>query len=174
MATSSSCFWSRRRARRRDQTTCDAVGDRGRRRAGQPLGFLAERLALRLLGAGAGLAQLLGRAAGAGERVLRVAEQLAGLAQLALALAEEVDRGGAGDRLDPAHVGGAGALGGDLEDADLGGVGDVGAAAELARDAVDLDHPHPLAVFLAEQGHRAELLGLGALHLQPAHRRGSP
>ena len=52
----------------------------------------------------------------------------------------------------------------DLEDADLGRVGDVGAAAELARDAVDLDHPHPLAVFLAEQGHRAELLGLGPLH----------
>ena len=46
----------------------------------------------------------------------------------------------------------------------------MGAAAELARDAVDLDHAHPLAVFLAEQRHRAELLGLGAVHLQPAHR----
>ena len=146
------------------------------RRRGQPpapanrVGFLAERSPLRLLGAGAGLLQLLRRSAGAADRVLRVAEQLAGLAQLGLALAEPVDRGGPGDRLDPAHVGGARALGGDLEDADLGGVGDVGAAAELTRDAVDLDHPHPLAVFLAEQGHRAQLLGLGALHVQPAHR----
>ena len=50
------------------------------------------------------------------------------------------------------------------EDADLAGLGDVGAAAELARDrdAVDLDHPHPVAVLLAEQRHRAEALGLVA------------
>ena len=46
----------------------------------------------------------------------------------------------------------------------------MGAAAELARDAFDLDHPHPLAVFLAEEGHRAERFGLGPLHLDPADR----
>ena len=72
------------------------------------------------------------------------------------ALAEPVDRGRAGERLDPAHVRGARALGDDREDADLGGVGDVGAAAELARDLLDLDHPDPVAVLLAEQRHRAE------------------
>ena len=56
---------------------------------------------------------------------------------------------------------------------DLGGVGDVGAAAELARDVLDLDHPHPVAVLLAEQRHRAELLGLVARHLHRADRAGS-
>ena len=141
-------------------TTVDAA-DLARRRAASRSASSPSSCALRLLGALARLAQPLGRAAGAGQRVLRRAEQLADLAQLRLALAEPVDRGRAGERLDPAHVGGARALGDDLEDADLGRVGDVGAAAELARDAVDLDHPHPLAVFLAEQRHRAELLGLG-------------
>ena len=48
----------------------------------------------------------------------------------------------------------------DVEEADLGGRGDVRAAAELARDALDVDHPHPVAVLLAEQRHRPEPLGL--------------
>ncbi len=42
-------------------------------------------------------------------------------------------------------------------------------AAELARDLLDLDHPDPLPVLLAEQGHRPQLLGLGARHLHRAH-----
>jgi hypothetical protein len=46
----------------------------------------------------------------------------------------------------------------------------VGAAAELARDILDLDHPDPVAVLLAEQGHRAEALGLHPGHLERAHR----
>ena len=37
----------------------------------------------------------------------------------------------------------------------------MGAAAELARHVLDLDHAHLVAVLLAEQGHRAHLLGLG-------------
>ena len=67
-----------------------------------------------------------------------------------------------GQRLDPAHVGRARALGDDREDPQLGRVRHVGPSAELARDVVHLDHPHPLAVLLAEQRHRAERLGLGA------------
>ena len=61
-------------------------------RGGEPVGLLAQRLGLRPLLAGAGLAQPLGGAAGAAEGVLRVAEQLAGLTQLGLALAEKVNR----------------------------------------------------------------------------------
>ena len=167
MARSSSCFWSAIGAAAatsfRPPISSAAAVSRSASSASSSL--------LACLGALAGGLQGLRRAAGAGERVLRGAEQLADLAQAVLALAEPVDRGGAGERLDPADVGRARALGGDLEDADLGRVGDVGAAAELAGDAVDLDHPHPLAVFLAEQRHRPQLLGLGAVHLQPAHRQ---
>ena len=80
------------------------------------------------------LGEPLGGAARRAERVLRRAEQGAGLRELVALAAEPVDRGRAGERLDPAHVGRARALGDDREDPDLGRVGDVGAAAELARD----------------------------------------
>ena len=49
---------------------------------------------------------------------------------------------------------------------DLGGVGHVRAAAELARHLLDLDHPHPVAVLLPEQRHRAQRLGLCARGLE--------
>ena len=52
----------------------------------------------------------------------------------------------------------------DLEGADVAGAGDMGAAAQFAR-AADVEHPHFVAVFLAEQHHRAGLLrGLDRHH----------
>ena len=63
---------------------------------------------------------------------------------------------GPGHRLDAAHVRRARGLGRHVEQADLGRRAHVRAAAQLARDALDLDHPHPVAVLLAEQRHRAE------------------
>src|SRR5215203_5690534 len=41
---------------------------------------------------------------------------------------------------------------------------------ELAGYPVDLDDPHPLAVFLAEERHRAEACGLRPVHVHPADR----
>ena len=122
-------------------------------------------------GRGLELAQPGGQALGGGRGVAAAAERLGGAVELVAALAVEVDRGGSGDGLDPADVRGARTLGEDLEDPDLGGVGDVGAAAELARDALDLDDPDPVAVLLAEQRHRAEAFGLGPVHLDRADRR---
>ena len=48
----------------------------------------------------------------------------------------------------------------------------MGAAAQLARPlpVADLDHPHHVAVLLAEQRHRAEPLGLVTGGLDRAHR----
>src|SRR5581483_3057953 len=104
------------------------------------------------------------------ERVLLGAEDAADLAERARARAEPVDRGRSGERLDPADVRGARALGGDREDADRGRVGDMGSPAELARDVLDLDHADPVAVLLAEQRHRTETLSLHPRHLERPHR----
>ena len=59
-----------------------------------------------------------------------------------------------------------------LKRADLGGRAHVRAAAQLARvlALADLDHPHDLAVLLAEQRHRAEPLGLVQRRRDRAHR----
>jgi hypothetical protein len=57
-----------------------------------------------------------------------------------------------------------------VEQADLGRGPDVGAAAQLPGDALDLDHPHPVAVLLTEEGHRPEALGLVAGGLERANR----
>ena len=76
--------------------------------------------------------------------------------------AQRRDRGRPAERLDAPHVGGARGLAEDPHDADLGGRAHVRAAAQLAREiaVADLDHPHDLAVLLAEQRHRAERPGL--------------
>src|SRR5437016_329915 len=58
----------------------------------------------------------------------------------------------------------------EVEDAYFGGGGNVSPAAKLARDVLDLDHAHPVAVLLAEESHRAERLGLCAASLDRAHR----
>jgi hypothetical protein len=75
----------------------------------------------------------------------------------------------AGDRLDPADAGGDAALGDDLEEADVAGALHVRSAAELAARA-DVEHAHLVAVLLAEQHHRAELLRLVDRH-HPRVRR---
>ena len=54
--------------------------------------------------------------------------------------------------------------------ADLGRRADVGAAAELAREAVDLDDADDVAVLLAEEHHRAELARL----VDRRHERRAP
>ena len=76
---------------------------------------------------------------------------------------------GPGHRLDAAHVRGARSLGDDLEEP-ISESAHVRAAAELARDALDLDHAHLVAVLLPEQGHRAHLLGPRAGRVDRAHR----
>ena len=69
----------------------------------------------------------------------------------------------AGDRLDAAHAGGDAALGDDLEQADVAGALHVRAAAQLAARA-DVEDADLVAVLLAEQHHRAELLRLVDRH----------
>src|SRR4051795_10156561 len=64
------------------------------------------------------------------------------------------------DGLDAPGSGADGPLAHDRERADLGGRADVRAAAELAREAVDLDDADLVAVLLPEQRHRAELARL--------------
>ena len=85
-----------------------------------------------------------------------------GLAEHAVVVAQQVDRDGAGDRLDAPHVRRARGLRGDLEDADLGRGPDVRAAAQLARPGAvpHLDHADDVAVLLAEERGGAERLGL--------------
>ena len=56
------------------------------------------------------------------------------------------------------------------ERADLGRRPHVRAAAQLARDAVDLDDPHDIAVLLAEEHHRSELAGLVDRRLEDVQR----
>ena len=73
------------------------------------------------------------------------------------------ERALAGRRLDAADAGRDAALAGHLEQADVAGARDVRAAAQLAR-AADVEHAHVVAVLLAEQHHRAELLRLVDRH----------
>ena len=83
--------------------------------------------------------------------------------------AHVVERDGTGDRLDAADAGGDAALARDLEEADITGARHVRAAAQLAR-AADVEHAHLVAVFLAEEHHRAELLRLRDRHHARARR----
>ena len=73
-----------------------------------------------------------------------------------------------GQRLHPAHAGRHAALGDQLEQADIAGAANVGAAAQLDRVA-HLHHPHPVAVFLAEQGDGANVHGLLHAHFADHH-----
>src|SRR3954451_4311616 len=92
----------------------------------------------------------------------RPSQRLLDSAQQRVARAQQRDRLRARHRLDPPHVRRARGLGQDLEDADLAGRAHVRAAAELARVRAvrDVDHPHDVAVLLAEQRGRPEALGL--------------
>ena len=62
------------------------------------------------------------------------------------------------------------ALGHDLERADVAERAHVGAAAQLDRVRAGLEHPHDVAVLVAEEGDGAELAGLVLGGLVVAHR----
>ena len=74
----------------------------------------------------------------------------------------------ADQRLDPAYAGADRRLAEQLDHAELTGAAGVRAAAELARPVADRDHPHLVAVLLAEQRHRP---GLARLVLASSSRR---
>ena len=90
--------------------------------------------------------------------------------ELARATVEERPRLARRDGFDPARAGADGALREDRERPDLGGRAHVRAAAELARDALDLDDADDVAVLLAEQHHRAELARLVDGRLEDVQR----
>jgi hypothetical protein len=71
-------------------------------------------------------------------------------------LGQEAERIDARERLDTPDTGPDRRLGQDLDHAELPGPGHVRAAAQLSRIVADLDDPHLLAVFLAEERNRAE------------------
>src|SRR4051812_34865016 len=99
--------------------------------------------------------------------VLELAAQRVGLAR---ALVQQRERRTCGHGLDPARPGADRAFGEDGERADLGGRPHMRTAAELERPAVDIDHPHDVAVLLAEEHHRAEVLRLRQRRLEDPHR----
>ena len=88
-----------------------------------------------------------------------VPTQLGGLGEHPLVALQERDAGLAGDGLDAAQVRADRALADDLDRADVAGRADVRAAAQLDRRA-GLEHAHDVAVLVAEEGDRAERLGL--------------
>src|SRR6185436_17671413 len=92
------------------------------------------------------------------------------LVALLRALVQERERLAGGDGLDPARTRTDGALGEDHERADLGRRADVRAAAELAREPVDLDDAHDLAVLLAEEHLRTEPARLVDRRLEGPYR----
>ena len=98
------------------------------------------------------------RARSSGDALRRHPEDRRRLVERLLSPAKQLDRRGAGDGLDAAYVRGARSLRGDLERPDLRRHAHVRPTAELARDGLDLDHPHLFTVFLPEQRHRPELL----------------
>jgi len=77
-----------------------------------------------------------------------------------------LDRAAARHRLDPAHPGRDPALRGDHQQADVAGALHVTAAAQLAGEVAvaNRDHPHRVAVLLAEQGHGAQAARLADRH----------
>jgi hypothetical protein len=87
------------------------------------------------------------------------------LQRLAPPALDQLQRPGAGRRLDAADAGGDAGLLDDLEQADVAGGPDVGAAAQLHAEVADLHHPHLFAVLLAEQGGGAGGTGLLGRHL---------
>ena len=78
-----------------------------------------------------------------------------------------------GDTFDPAHTRGHGGLADDLKQPQAGGVVHMGAAAQLLGEAVfHGNHPHHVAVLLAEQGHGAALAGFLNAHFHHGNRHG--
>ena len=90
--------------------------------------------------------------------------------ELALAV-DVVQRLEAGQGLDPAQVGPDRGLAEHVHRPDLAAVADVGAAAQLAGEVADLDHPDHRPVLLAEQRERPGRLGLGQAAVPHRHVR---
>ena len=105
-----------------------------------------------------------------GRRRRGVPTRLAISPRQSLVALEERHRAGAGDGLDASQVGADRPFADDLDRADVAGGADVRAAAELDRTA-RLEHTHDVAVLLAEEGDRAEALGLVLGCLEGPHRR---
>ena len=75
--------------------------------------------------------------------------------QFLLRVLETLERAFAGDRLDAAHARGNRTFVDDFADADIAGAADVRASAKLLAEIGDGDDAHFIAVFFAEQRHRA-------------------
>ena len=124
-----------------------------------------EELVLHLLDGLVQLADLVHAALGLVDELHRGGlEHFGSLDQAGVHLVDEVQEGFARDGLDAADAGGDGRFARDAERADLGGIVDVRAAAELDGLAAHVDHADHVAVFFAEQGDGAELLGLVDRH----------
>src|SRR6266545_5190467 len=109
--------------------------------------------------------ELLRRVLGAGvEQRGDLVEELA----LAVGVAQRLQPR---EGLDAAQVGPDGGLAEDDHGPDLAAVADVGAAAQLAREVADVDHPNSLAVLLAEQADGPRRLRLGQGGVPDLHVR---
>ena len=96
-------------------------------------------------------------------------QELGRLLQGPLLRPQVVQGGQPGEGEDAPGVGADGALLGDLQRPDRAQGVHVGPAAQLERIAAGLDHPHELAVLLAEHGDGAQLLGVVPGRLEGAH-----
>src|SRR4029453_11090042 len=90
-------------------------------------------------------------------RLTELLRKLVGFLSLRPDVGERIARS---DRFDPPPPRADGAFGQDHEGTDLGGPADVRAAAELPREAGNLDHADDVPVLLAEEHHRADTGGL--------------
>ena len=104
------------------------------------------------------------------ELALGDAERRGNLGQDVLFLADQIERGLAGQRGDPAGARGDRLLADDLEQPHLADIVQVRAAAKLLGEVAHPDDADDVRVFLAEEGHRAGLSGLGDGHVGPGHR----
>ena len=79
----------------------------------------------------------------------------------------------AGECRNAAHAGGHRGLADNMEQANLAAVAYMGTTAELGGEIAGLDHPHNVAVLLAKEHHRPQLLGLINGHLHALYRVGA-
>ena len=82
------------------------------------------------------------------------AHQIADLLQPLFIVVNQIQGALAGESLDAPHSGGDAAFGLELEYSDLAGSAHMSAAAKLGGKIADFDHPHTIAVLVAEKGER--------------------
>ena len=82
------------------------------------------------------------------------AHQVADLFESLFIAVNQIQGAFAGKSLDASHSGCDAALEMELENSDLSGSVHMGAAAKLGGKIADFDHPHTIAVFIAEKGQR--------------------